>query len=153
MEHRSLYEQTNQSPRQLAYAGFWIRFFAHLVDGIILSLISGVLTYAIGTPSPSAGWSSLAYEPGSFLTLLVVCGYYVYFETSAKQATPGKQLFDLKVVKQDGTKITAGTSIGRYFSKILSAVIMLLGYIMVAFDGKKRALHDRIVGTYVIKIK
>ena len=57
----------------------------------------------------------------------------------------------LKVIRPDGEEITYGRACGRFFADILSYVILFIGYIMVAFDEEKRALHDRICDTRVVK--
>ena len=65
-------------------------------------------------------------------------------------ATPGKMACSIKVVTAEGGKIGYGRATGRYFSYILSGFICYIGYIIVAFDGQKRALHDYICNTRVI---
>jgi uncharacterized RDD family membrane protein YckC len=78
--------------------------------------------------------------------------YFVYFETGTKQATIGKSIMGLKVIKQNGTKMMMRDSIIRYIGKIFSSFIFMIGFIMVIFDDQKRALHDRIANTYVVKV-
>lgn len=151
MEHRDLYQNERILPFKVEYAGFMERLVAHIIDGIILSLGLGVISFATGM-SFKTGWVSVVYSPGSLLALIFVAAYYVYFETSDKQATLGKQILNIKVVKQDGSKMKTSDAILRYFGKIISAVIFMLGYLMVLFDDQKRALHDRIAKTYVVKV-
>ena len=57
----------------------------------------------------------------------------------------------LKVIRSDGARITYGRAVGRFFAENLSGLILCIGYIMVAFDGEKRALHDHICDTRVVK--
>jgi uncharacterized RDD family membrane protein YckC len=57
----------------------------------------------------------------------------------------------LKVVRPDGGPITAGRAAGRYFAKMISGMILMIGYIIAGFDSQKRALHDMICDTRVIK--
>jgi len=151
MEHRDLYQNERTSPLKVKYAGFMERLVAHIIDGIILSFGLGVISFATGM-SFTAGWVKVVYSPGSWLAMIFVAAYYIYFETSDKQATLGKQILNIKVVKQDGTKIETSDAIFRYFGKIISAVIFMLGYLMALFDDQKRALHDRIAKTYVVKV-
>ena len=66
-------------------------------------------------------------------------------------ATPGKMVLGLRVVRPDGGPVSLGRAVGRYFAKMLSAIIMLIGFIMAGFDREKRALHDMLVDTRVIK--
>jgi uncharacterized RDD family membrane protein YckC len=66
-------------------------------------------------------------------------------------ATPGKMACKLKVVTSSGAPISYGRALGRYFASLLSGLILFIGYIMAAFYDEKRALHDRICDTRVIK--
>jgi uncharacterized RDD family membrane protein YckC len=77
--------------------------------------------------------------------------YYALLESSFKQATLGKMALGLKVTDMEGKRISFGQATGRYFAKILSGLILCIGYLMAAFTEKKQALHDIIVGTLVVK--
>jgi uncharacterized RDD family membrane protein YckC len=68
-------------------------------------------------------------------------------------ATPGKLVLGLRVVRPDGGKVSLSRAIGRYFAKMLSAIILGIGYIMAAFDKEKRGLHDILADTRVIKAR
>jgi uncharacterized RDD family membrane protein YckC len=57
----------------------------------------------------------------------------------------------LKVVTADNDRVSYPRAFGRYFAEILSGLILLIGYIMAAFDDQKRTLHDRICDTRVIR--
>lgn len=138
MEERFLDAPEEQTHYE--YAGFWIRFVAALIDGIILSMASGVLLLLLGSDSTIA----------NVLGFVIGIAYGVYFETGPSQATLGKQLMNIYIVDENYQKIDSGKSIGRYFAKILSALILMIGYIMAGFDSKKQSLHDKIVKTYVV---
>ena len=77
--------------------------------------------------------------------------YYPVQESSAAQATLGKRALGLKVTTLDGQRIGVGRALGRFFAKILSSLILMVGYIMAAFTEKKQALHDMIAGTLVVR--
>ncbi|TAG29213.1 MAG: RDD family protein [Verrucomicrobia bacterium] len=68
-----------------------------------------------------------------------------------EEATPGKRLFGLRVVRADGGRLKAGRVIGRYFAEQLSGLLFLSGYLMAAFDEEKRTLHDYLCKTRVVK--
>ena len=121
------------------YAGFWIRFVAFILDAILLGAIGSIV--AGGPRNQMAGVVSLA----------VGWLYYAFMESSSYQATLGKLALSLKVTDLNGKKIGFGKATGRYFAKFLSAVILLIGFIMVAFSEKKQGLHDRIAGTLVVR--
>ena len=66
-------------------------------------------------------------------------------------ATPGKMACKLKIVVEDGSRVSYLRAFGRHFAKYLSAMILLIGYIMAAFDDQRRTLHDRICETRVVR--
>ncbi|MFH1147526.1 MAG: RDD family protein [Pseudomonadota bacterium] len=142
------------------YAGFWIRLGAKLIDGIILGIMSLIPVPLIGLfldPSEQ-------YAPGaaalSFLTayqivittvqVAIGAGFTTFF-LGRFGATPGKMALRLKVVTADGGKITYGRALGRYFAELVSGFTMSIGYIMAAFTREKRALHDMICSTRVVR--
>jgi len=150
MEHRDLYGEGAGGTGRVEYAGFGVRLVAYLIDGLILSVILGVLSFATGTEY-GPGIVRVIYSPGSLLGLIISVAYFVYFETSRHQGTIGKIAMGLKVTDTNYRPLTPATSLLRYFGKIISAIIFMIGYIMVIFDDKRRALHDRLAGTYVIE--
>ncbi len=75
---------------------------------------------------------------------------YQIFFLGKYGATPGKMACSIKVVTADGGRIGYGRATGRFFSELLSGIICYIGYIIVAFDGQKRALHDHICNTRVV---
>jgi uncharacterized RDD family membrane protein YckC len=138
---------------ELQYAGFWIRVAATLIDSLILGCVIGV---AVGISFALAGSADGAVGAVILIYLVAIVGgvgYYVVLESSAKQATFGKQAMGIKVGKQDGERITAMNALGRTLGRWLSGAIFYIGYIMVAFDAKKQGLHDKLANTYVFYSK
>ncbi len=141
------------------YGGFWRRVLAYIVDAIILSVVGGVISAALF--GSAAGLSSLL--PGSESTtaltgaMLGVQGlsfvlnwlYFAVLESSSMQGTLGKKALGMIVTDLDGGRIGFGRATGRYFAKILSALILMIGFVMVAFTARKQGLHDLIAGTLV----
>jgi uncharacterized RDD family membrane protein YckC len=72
-------------------------------------------------------------------------------ESSKHQGTVGKLILKIKVTDTSGNRISFARATGRYFGKILSGMILLIGYIMAGFTERKQALHDILAGCYVIK--
>ena len=143
------------------FAGFWIRFGAKIIDNIILFLVNTIIGLVAGfIITPLAGANSDPSEINTaalggiallyFLQIAVAAGYTSFF-LGKYSATPGKMALGIKVVRPDGSSISYMRGFGRYFAEILSAVILAIGYIMAAFDKEKRALHDHICDTRVIK--
>lgn len=155
----------------VAYAGFWLRFVAYLVDGVILGfgtvalvlplffLMGGV---AILESLPRHGGER--FEPAEFaglitLILMLVCIatlvkwlYFAYLESGEKQATWGKQALGVYVTDLSGNRITFGRASGRFFAKIVTGLIPLgIGYIMAGFTERRQALHDMIASCLVLR--
>jgi uncharacterized RDD family membrane protein YckC len=141
----------------VVYGGFWRRGAALLIDGILLSVFALPLRMGLTLFGINSGFET--YRPGLFATLFgvgtlityaVQIAYYVYF-ISQKGATLGKMLMGVKVVTATGGPISVGRAFARYFAQILSGLILCIGFIMAAFDDQKRALHDHICSTRVIR--
>lgn len=144
-------------PGVFQYGGFWIRVGAKIIDAIILGVVNQLFTMvfrALGlvTNSPSQPFSK---QMGAMAVLtvvqLIIGASYATFFLGRFGATPGKMACKLKVVRADGSPISYARALGRHFAEMLSMLILYIGYIMVAFDEEKRALHDRICDTRVIK--
>lgn len=76
--------------------------------------------------------------------------YYAFQESSTSQATLGKKAFNLRVYNMQGQRVSFGQATGRYFGKLLSGLILGIGFIMVAFTARKQGLHDMMAGTVVL---
>jgi uncharacterized RDD family membrane protein YckC len=151
------------------YAGFWIRFVAFIIDLIILAVVSGIiglpLRMLLGVSAvsmaqsqdPSAVMAALPAMMGmiglSLLINLVVGVSYDIWFVHNKGGTIGKLALGLQIINLDGSRLSYGQAVGRYFAKILSAIILYIGFIMAGLDSEKRALHDRICNTLVIYSK
>jgi len=133
------------------FAGFWTRFWAYIIDLLIVSSISGifikpifrVLDIKISNPS------FLLFSPYK-VTLLILFLAYFALMTKIVGQTVGKMILGIKVVRQDGEKLTWGTIlfrevIGRFISKLLT-----IPYLLVIFMPRKEALHDLFADTYVV---
>ena len=82
------------------------------------------------------------------------CASWIYeaaMESSAKQATVGKMAMGLKVTNLEGRRISFTRATGRHFAKYISAMILLIGYIMAGFTERKQALHDMIASCLVLR--
>lgn len=118
-----------QSGQSAIYAGFWRRFAAFLLDWLIIGAVSSLL--------PAA-------------SVLVSWLYYAVLESSEKQATAGKMALSMVVTDVNGNRISFVTATVRYFSKILSAIVLGLGFVWIAVDSRKQGWHDKMAGTFVV---
>lgn len=143
------------------YGGFWIRFLARMIDGILVGIVSAAIQFmvAAGIGINLSGLGGGDREGAAVFALLALVyligialnmAYEVYFLTN-HGATPGKMMLNLKVTRSDGGPISAGRAVGRFFAHILSGMTIGIGYIIAAFDDQKRALHDHLCDTRVIR--
>jgi uncharacterized RDD family membrane protein YckC len=168
-EHRDAYFQRlregvvqpgeSEVPGPFGYGGFWRRFAARFVDGMLLGVVGMLIGMVVGGVFGASG--SLRGNPNmvifmqviiQLISMVIGIAYEVFF-VRKYDATPGKMALGLKILRSGGEKLTIGRIIGRYFATILSALPLLLGYIVAAFDDEKRTFHDRIVDTRVIKTR
>jgi uncharacterized RDD family membrane protein YckC len=140
------------------YGGFWIRALAKILDGLIVGAPVLILFLIFVLPvlgARGAGMSpfdSIGLQLGfQGLYYALAAGYNIFF-IGKFGATPGKMVCKLRVVKADGSRVSFSLAAGRFFAEILSGLICNIGYIIAAFDGEKRALHDHICTTRVVKI-
>jgi uncharacterized RDD family membrane protein YckC len=135
------------------YAGFWIRFGAKFIDWIIIGGISFVILMPAGFLMGTRSSSSSDYIIPVLIQLLnwVIPAVYATWFLGKFGATPGKMACRLKVVTAANERVSYLKALGRHFAEMLSSIILLIGYIMAAFDDQKRTLHDRICDTRVIR--
>ncbi len=143
---------------EMIYAGFWIRFGAKIIDGIILGIVNTIITM-LASPFAAIDAPETPEDVQAFMAVNIIVWLlqmasgisYVTFFLGKFAATPGKMACKIKVVTGEGEKITYLRAFGRYFAEIISAIILSIGYLMAAFDDEKRTLHDRICNTRVIQ--
>ena len=153
------------------YAGFWMRFVAIIIDGIIIGIIqtfvivpilaavgfgfvSTTSTMDMSDPNNVAGMVGAIMALAGAYWILSMCIQVLYFsfmESSKWQATIGKMALGLTVTDMNGLRLDFGKAFVRNICKIISNFTLLIGYIMAGFTDKKQALHDIIAGTLVVK--
>lgn len=133
--------------RRVEYAGFWLRFCAAVVDGLIVAAINVVVSLLVRVAARSLGIEPVL----DVLSIVVDWLYFSLQESSAAQATLGKRMCKIKVTDLAGNPIGFGRATGRYFGKYVSALILAIGYIMAGFTEKKQALHDMMAGCLVMR--
>jgi len=126
------------------YGGFWIRFLAYIVDGLIV----GIGFFLIVMLLSVMGLELIAPELILFVVGLL---YFAFMQASPRQATYGKSLVGLKVTGYGGERISFARALAREVAKILSSLTLLIGFIIAGFTKRKQALHDFIASTYVVR--
>ncbi|GAH83553.1 unnamed protein product, partial [marine sediment metagenome] len=107
------------------YVGFWRRLVAYIIDGIILGAIIGVLMAIFGAQQ-AASWLGV-------IGFIYVIGFWTW-----RGQTPGKMAMGVKIIKTDGSPIGIGRASLRYLGYLVSAIIIFIGYLMIAWDSKKQ---------------
>ena len=154
----------NQVVHVVKYGGFWLRFVAYIIDLVIANILCGPLlllflpSFAMKdidpmTPVPIDVVVNLVVEAlwASLIFVCLIATYEAVFTASKMMATPGKYLLGLVVVDERGKQISFWRGISRHAAKAVSALLLCIGFIMVAFDKRKQGLHDKMVNTLVIK--
>ena len=152
------------------HAGFWKRVVAYILDYIVLVIPNLLISKMLGADAaqsalmqsaqsasgdPSALMSAYsafygAMLPAMLMQIVIAWLYFALCESSSWQATLGKLAMGIRVVDLKGNRISFLRATGRYFAKMLSGMILCIGYLMVAFTERKQGLHDMIAGTLVL---
>jgi uncharacterized RDD family membrane protein YckC len=141
----------------IPYGGFWWRVLAYILDAIILQIATSIIggIFGVGLALPLTGLG--AGENAAFgMMMFGMIGAslvinWLYF--AIMEATVGKLAVGVVVTDLRGERLTFARATGRYFAKILSSLILCIGYIMVAFTERKQGLHDIVASTLVYKTR
>ena len=144
------------------YGGFWMRFAAAILDMLIFNagflFVAGLASAITAAPFVMlAGWDPVLSGYAGlrvlmfFVNIISTWLYAALFQSSRLQASPGMLALGLRVTTLEGERIGFGRATGRYFSTILSALILCFGYFMIGWTQRKQALHDMIAGTLVVR--
>jgi uncharacterized RDD family membrane protein YckC/Tfp pilus assembly major pilin PilA len=142
------------------HAGFWQRFAAYLIDSLILIPAFFVLEFLLVIPLAVSGASNHGHAAAPALGWMVVVWvliivlpwlYFALCESSRLQATPGKLALGLRVTDLYGRRIGFGKATGRYFGKLISGLILNIGYMMAGWTARKQALHDLMADCCVVR--
>lgn len=114
------------------------RVIALLIDGLILAVLNAV-AIAADLAVPGA--------PHVIVTVL----YATLTLASSKQATPGMTFSKIKLITETGAPIDFKIALYRSFMALLSTLVFGFGYLWAFWDDKHQTLHDKVVGTLVVK--
>jgi uncharacterized RDD family membrane protein YckC len=146
-----------ETSTEVRYAGFWTRLGAYIIDYIftfVISLVGGfiigflyaILMISIGL-KPDQGTARLM---GAAEGVIVQIAYYVFFVSGPWQATPGKRLLGIHIIRTNGEAMTSILAFGRLLAYVLSSLTLLIGFMMIGWTEEKKGLHDIICRTRVI---
>lgn len=164
---------SNSEQNQVKYAGFWLRFAAYIIDqfvigiaGLIIAIpfIIGIVAFGINLSVMND--ASDFFDKGGLMMVGGIIGlimliallsvimkwlYYALMESSKFGGTLGKMAVSIKVVDLEGNRISFARATGRYFSRIITNMTLLIGYILAGVTAKKQALHDMIASCLVVR--
>lgn len=169
--------ETTQSATLTAtnYASFGQRFLALIIDGIVMSILYFIIltpimtAIGLGVASEAQALEGMSEDEaataavGMVGAIVAAAGtamlavtviqllYFSLFESSKFQGTLGKMAMGIKVVDANGDRLSVGKAFVRSIGRIISGMILYIGYLMAAFTEKKQALHDMMANTLVVK--
>jgi uncharacterized RDD family membrane protein YckC len=130
------------------YAGFWRRLAAYLIDTLLVGAVQFALALIVWIIAPTDFRAQANIAPVDFF---LSWAYFSLLESSPAQATVGKIALGIYVTDRNGDPIDFKRASIRYWAKILSTLVLMLGWLMAAFTPGKRALHDYVAGTFVLR--
>jgi uncharacterized RDD family membrane protein YckC len=142
-------EETSSAPNSLRYAGFWMRFWAYLLDLVVIGSINRLVIYPVFRSLEFSIVESSMFAPIAIATAFT---YYLYFVLMTKLTgqTLGKMVFGIKVIHLKGDRLSWGAILFREWIGRFISTTILVAYVVVAFLPKKQGLHDLFADTTVI---
>jgi uncharacterized RDD family membrane protein YckC len=126
--------------------GFWLRLFAHAIDGFLIFLITGAVAarqFVFAAPTWEEALFTMPFSLWGGLYYTVAIGLW--------RTTIGKRVFGLYVVRTDGSRVGILRALARWLCYFISAFILFIGFLIIAFNRDKRGLHDFICDTQVVR--
>lgn len=119
-------------------AGFWRRFAAILIDDILLGVVFLILVAALKGVGDAIG-------------ILIAIGYFVYLEGGPRGQTLGKRALGIRVIDFDGGgQIGYGRAFIRYIGRIVSGIVIYIGFLWMLWDREKQCWHDKFANDVVV---
>ncbi|MFK7901199.1 MAG: RDD family protein [Cyclobacteriaceae bacterium] len=148
-------DMDNVANQNITAASFGRRLGAIILDGLIIGiplqlLNSSVFGVETGT-SLNGGLATIGTT--TLISTVVQWLYFALMESSEGQATLGKKILKIKVTDEEGQRISFLKATGRHFGKMISGLILLIGYFMMLFNDKSQTLHDKMASCLVIENK
>lgn len=138
---------------ELEYVGFWLRFWATIIDTVLITIVLWPIVRAYHGVDY---WPDVYAYTGSgvrglFLQIVLPAVAVIIFWV-ARQATPGKMAIGATIVDAEtGARPTTAQFVGRYFAYYVSTIAFCLGFIWVGIDARKQGWHDKLAGTVVVR--
>lgn len=134
-----------------SYAGFWIRFLAFIIDTLLIVALVVPILFIFFDPGELER-TEFTFTPAYFFLDYVIPAVAFITFWIYKSSDPGKMVFGIKIIdEKTGGKPSNGQMIGRYFGYYVSGILLMLGFIWIAFDKRKQGWHDKLAGTLVVR--
>lgn len=148
--------QQTSGAHALEYAGFWVRFAAFMIDGVIMSVAFNIIFparfFTLNFWSIERHWYFIPLIAiGNLVSGLMAVAYSVAFWTWRGQ-TLGMMVLNIKVLRGDGSHVTIGYALLRYVGYIVCGLMLGTGFLWIAFDSRKQGINDKIADTVVVKL-
>ena len=140
--------QAADAAPNVRYAGFWRRFAAWVIDAAVVWTAAAAVVVVFspwGEP-----WRDIDGLPAVLFWIVGPWLYWALMESSPTQATLGKMTLGIIVTDTQGKRVSFGRATGRHWAKIISALILFIGFFMAGFTSRKQALHDIIADCLVV---
>ena len=132
-------DQSGAATRPWPRAGFWIRFLAAVIDGLLLGIVNTIIVREASGPAEYA------------IGLVISLSYFTYFEGSASGQTIGKKAASIRVVDiNGGGRIGHNRAFIRWLGRFVSTVVFLLGYFWMLWDAERQTWHDKFADAVVV---
>ncbi|WP_066172993.1 RDD family protein [Bacillus marinisedimentorum] len=142
-----------EAASMIQYAGFWMRFWAYLLDLIVIGSLNRILVYPVLRYIEAPLTQESMFAPAAAATAIVM---YAYFTVMTKLfgQTLGKMVFGLKVLSERHEDLTWNDVLFReVIGKFISKTLLFIGFLAVAFSKKKKGFHDYFADTIVVLTK
>jgi uncharacterized RDD family membrane protein YckC len=134
------------------YANFWRRLLAVVLDGIVVSIPANIFAAALGSGLIVTGGGGIHYRSGgSGLHMLFFILYEALLIAYWNGQTIGKKAMGIRVVSAGGAPVPVGMAFVRSVMKIVSGMVLMLGYLWMLWDPNRQTWHDKVAQTYVVR--
>ncbi len=131
------------------YCGFWRRFAANFLDGLVLGMAYNVVNKILHVIASLSGTAYLGFSEWMLCTIIFWA--YMIWLKGYRGATPGYYALGIRIISISGAQVSVKQILIRIISSFFSAIPFGLGYIWITVDANRQTWHDKIAGTYVIR--
>jgi uncharacterized RDD family membrane protein YckC len=142
------------------YARFRDRTCAFIIDTIIIAVFTLCLFEGVVSAGFFSGTAVMSRGPGipfiiwgataGVVLIILLCWLYSASMTSLSGGTIGKKIMGIEVIDFAANRLSFFQASVRFFAKLLSGLILGIGFFMIRYSEERQGLHDRFAGTFVV---